>query len=95
MDVYSAWCGPCKAVQGLFRRLKNEIGDALLRFGLVIKFKQQVVHNNMPLLTSLLQAKSDTIESLEPYRDKSMPTFLMYAVSYHTPLTPHPNPIAL
>lgn len=35
MDVYSAWCGPCKAVQGLFRRLKNEIGDNLLRFGLV------------------------------------------------------------
>ena len=35
MDVYSEWCGPCKAVQGLFRRLKNELGDDLLRFGLV------------------------------------------------------------
>ena len=35
MDVYSAWCGPCKAVVGLFRRLKNEIGDDLLRYGLV------------------------------------------------------------
>lgn len=35
IDVYSAWCGPCKAVQGLFRRLKNELGDDLLRFGMV------------------------------------------------------------
>jgi hypothetical protein len=30
-----------------------------------------------------LQAKSDTIDSLEPYREKSMPTFLMFAVSIH------------
>lgn len=58
VDVYSAWCGPCKAVQGLFRRMKNELGDDLLRFAL---------------------AKSDTVEFLEPYRNKSMPTFLMYA----------------
>lgn len=36
VDVYSAWCGPCKAVQGLFRRLKNELGDELLRFALVL-----------------------------------------------------------
>ena len=35
VDIYSAWCGPCKAVQGLFRRLKNELGDELLRFALV------------------------------------------------------------
>ena len=35
MDVYSGWCGPCKAVTGLFRRLKNEIGDDLLRFAIV------------------------------------------------------------
>jgi thiol-disulfide isomerase/thioredoxin len=34
VDVYSAWCGSCKAVISLFRRLKNEIGDDLLRFAL-------------------------------------------------------------
>ena len=35
IDVYSGWCGPCKAVQGLFRRVKNELGDDLLRFATV------------------------------------------------------------
>lgn len=40
IDVYSAWCGPCKAVQGLFRRIKNEVGDDLLRFSLVRKNKK-------------------------------------------------------
>ncbi|XP_071942611.1 thioredoxin domain-containing protein 3 homolog isoform X8 [Antedon mediterranea] len=32
VDIYQKWCGPCKAVQGLFRRLKNEIGDDLLHY---------------------------------------------------------------
>ncbi len=35
MDIYTEWCGPCKAVIGLFRRLKNELGDDLLRFAIV------------------------------------------------------------
>uniref|UniRef100_A0A8C8VQG2 Nucleoside diphosphate kinase-like domain-containing protein n=1 Tax=Pelusios castaneus TaxID=367368 RepID=A0A8C8VQG2_9SAUR len=33
IDVYQAWCGPCKAVVNLFRKLKNEYGeDDLLHF---------------------------------------------------------------
>uniref|UniRef100_A0A8D2DT68 Thioredoxin domain-containing protein 3 n=1 Tax=Sciurus vulgaris TaxID=55149 RepID=A0A8D2DT68_SCIVU len=33
IDVYQAWCGPCKAVQALFRKLKNEINeDEILHF---------------------------------------------------------------
>uniref|UniRef100_A0A8D0HRN5 NME/NM23 family member 8 n=1 Tax=Sphenodon punctatus TaxID=8508 RepID=A0A8D0HRN5_SPHPU len=33
VDVYQAWCGPCKAVISLFRKLKNEYGeDELLHF---------------------------------------------------------------
>ncbi|XP_077159156.1 thioredoxin domain-containing protein 3 [Paroedura picta] len=33
VDVYQAWCGPCKAVVTLFRKLKNEYGeDDLLHF---------------------------------------------------------------
>ena len=60
VDVYSEWCGPCKAVLSLFRRTKNELGDDLLRFAV---------------------AKSDTIDSLEPYRHQSQPTFLFFAVS--------------
>ena len=35
IDVYSGWCGPCKAIISLFRRLKNELGDDILRFATV------------------------------------------------------------
>uniref|UniRef100_A0A5F8G8L3 Thioredoxin domain-containing protein n=1 Tax=Monodelphis domestica TaxID=13616 RepID=A0A5F8G8L3_MONDO len=27
IDVYQAWCGPCKATQTLFRRLRNELSN--------------------------------------------------------------------
>ncbi|XP_075413435.1 thioredoxin domain-containing protein 3 [Tenrec ecaudatus] len=33
IDVYQAWCGPCKAMQPLFRKLKNELNeDEVLHF---------------------------------------------------------------
>ncbi|XP_054240952.1 thioredoxin domain-containing protein 3 [Indicator indicator] len=33
IDVYQAWCGPCKAVQSLFRKLQNEFSeDDVLHF---------------------------------------------------------------
>ncbi|XP_021334262.1 thioredoxin domain-containing protein 6 isoform X1 [Danio rerio] len=32
VDVYQQWCGPCRAVVGLFRKIKNELGDELLHF---------------------------------------------------------------
>ncbi|XP_009574527.1 PREDICTED: thioredoxin domain-containing protein 3 [Fulmarus glacialis] len=33
IDVYQAWCGPCKAVMNLFRKLKNEFSeDDVLHF---------------------------------------------------------------
>ncbi|TRY66197.1 hypothetical protein DNTS_028307 [Danionella cerebrum] len=32
VDVYQQWCGPCKAVVSLFRKIKNELGDDLLHF---------------------------------------------------------------
>ncbi|XP_074697668.1 thioredoxin domain-containing protein 3 [Strix aluco] len=33
IDVYQAWCGPCKAVANLFRKLKNEFSeDDVLHF---------------------------------------------------------------
>lgn len=36
IDVYQAWCGPCKAVQPLFRKLKNELNeDEILHFAVV------------------------------------------------------------
>ncbi|VTJ61101.1 Hypothetical predicted protein, partial [Marmota monax] len=36
IDVYQAWCGPCKAVQPLFRKMKNELNeDEILHFVVV------------------------------------------------------------
>ncbi|XP_074646770.1 thioredoxin domain-containing protein 6-like isoform X2 [Tubulanus polymorphus] len=32
IDVYQEWSGPCKGIVGNFKRLKNEVGDDLLRF---------------------------------------------------------------
>ncbi|XP_030642536.1 thioredoxin domain-containing protein 3 homolog [Chanos chanos] len=32
VDVYQQWCGPCRAVISLFRKIKNELGDDLLHF---------------------------------------------------------------
>ncbi|XP_062377208.1 thioredoxin domain-containing protein 6-like [Sardina pilchardus] len=35
VDVYQKWCGPCKAVENLFRKLRTENADDLIRFGMV------------------------------------------------------------
>lgn len=36
IDVYQAWCGPCKAMQALFRKVKNELNeDEILHFVVV------------------------------------------------------------
>ncbi|KAJ6669163.1 hypothetical protein lerEdw1_007972 [Lerista edwardsae] len=32
VDVYQGWCGPCKTVVNLFRKIRNELGDDLLHF---------------------------------------------------------------
>ncbi|KAL5005973.1 hypothetical protein ScPMuIL_017131 [Solemya velum] len=32
VDVYQQWCGPCMGMASNFKRVKNEIGDDLLRF---------------------------------------------------------------
>ena len=36
VDAYSGWCGPCKAIESTFRRIRNETGDDLLHFAMVI-----------------------------------------------------------
>ncbi|XP_049583346.2 thioredoxin domain-containing protein 6 [Syngnathus scovelli] len=32
VDVYQQWCGPCRAVISLLRKINNELGDDLLHF---------------------------------------------------------------
>ncbi|XP_030083067.2 thioredoxin domain-containing protein 6 isoform X2 [Serinus canaria] len=32
VDVFQAWCGPCKPVVNLFQKIKNEVGSNLLHF---------------------------------------------------------------
>ncbi|NXX45208.1 TXND6 protein, partial [Tricholaema leucomelas] len=32
VDAFQAWCGPCKTVVGLFRKIRNEVGSDLLHF---------------------------------------------------------------
>ncbi|XP_052660904.1 thioredoxin domain-containing protein 6 isoform X2 [Harpia harpyja] len=32
VDVFQAWCGPCKTVVDLFRKVRNEVGSDLLHF---------------------------------------------------------------
>lgn len=35
VDVYQQWCGPCRAVVSLLRKIKNELSDDLLHFATV------------------------------------------------------------
>ncbi|XP_074981719.1 thioredoxin domain-containing protein 3 isoform X1 [Caretta caretta] len=52
IDVYQAWCGPCKAVVNLFRKLKNDHGeDDLLHFAVDGKIIALVRGTNAPLLS--------------------------------------------
>nr|XP_004555507.1 thioredoxin domain-containing protein 3 homolog isoform X2 [Maylandia zebra] len=62
VDVYQQWCGPCRAVVSLLRKIKNELGDDLLHFATCV----------------LVQAEADSIDVLERYRGKCEPTFLFY-----------------
>ncbi|CAF5186946.1 unnamed protein product, partial [Rotaria magnacalcarata] len=34
IDIYQQWAGPCKSVEGNFKRIKLETGEQLLRFAL-------------------------------------------------------------
>lgn len=54
IDVYQAWCGPCKAVQALFRKLKNELNeDEILHFVVVsflFLFNMFAMFKDLPVL---------------------------------------------
>ena len=44
VDVYQQWAGPCKSVEGNFKRIKNETGDQSLKFALVIIISHFLPH---------------------------------------------------
>ncbi|EPY80797.1 thioredoxin domain-containing protein 3 [Camelus ferus] len=51
IDVYQAWCGPCKAMQTLFRKLKNEVNeDEILHFAVNGKIVAKIKGANAPLV---------------------------------------------
>lgn len=35
VDAFQAWCGPCKTVVDLFRKIRNEVSSDLLHFAVV------------------------------------------------------------
>ena len=35
VDAHQKWCGPCVAITGMLKRIKNELGDDLLKFATV------------------------------------------------------------
>ncbi|XP_017456126.1 thioredoxin domain-containing protein 3 isoform X2 [Rattus norvegicus] len=60
IDVYQAWCGPCKAVQALFRKLKNELNeDELLHFVVNGKIIAKIQGANAPLINRKVIALID------------------------------------
>lgn len=88
--MYQQWCGPCRAVVSLLRKIKNELGDDLLHFATVRrvnkKYEELKIFREGPLklcvcVCVLVQAEADSIDVLERYRGKCEPTFLFYGVS--------------
>ena len=60
VEVYAEWAGPCKSVIGLFKNLKNELGDPLLLFETVAaeKLAQLEPYRNRCQPTFLMFAAS-------------------------------------
>ncbi|KAM9543688.1 thioredoxin domain-containing protein 6 isoform 2-T2 [Guaruba guarouba] len=50
VDVFQAWCGPCKTVVDLFQKIRNEVGSDLLHFAVGGELVAAVRGANAPLL---------------------------------------------
>jgi hypothetical protein len=48
VDVYQQWSSPCKAIEGVFRKIKLDSGDPLLRFT-IVKFLFFFIYNESDL----------------------------------------------
>ncbi len=45
IDIYQDWCGPTKAMENIFRKVKMELADPLLHFATVYKLKEKKFKN--------------------------------------------------
>ncbi|XP_068001495.1 thioredoxin domain-containing protein 6 isoform X2 [Melanerpes formicivorus] len=50
VDAFQTWCGPCKTVVDLFRKIRNEVGSHLLHFAVEGELVATVRGLNAPLL---------------------------------------------
>ncbi|XP_035190663.1 thioredoxin domain-containing protein 6 isoform X2 [Oxyura jamaicensis] len=50
VDAFQAWCGPCKTVVDLFRKIRNEVSSDLLHFAVGGELVAVVRGANAPLL---------------------------------------------
>ncbi|KAM7043744.1 thioredoxin domain-containing protein 6 isoform 4-T5 [Acridotheres tristis] len=50
VDVFQAWCGPCKPVVNLFQKIRNEVGSNLLHFAVGGELVAVVRGADAPLL---------------------------------------------
>ncbi|KAK2849820.1 hypothetical protein Q7C36_008603 [Tachysurus vachellii] len=57
VDVFQQWCGPCRAVVSLFRKIKNELGDDLLHFAIGGELVAVLRGANAPLLQKTIVAE--------------------------------------
>uniref|UniRef100_A0A8C7RR76 Nucleoside diphosphate kinase-like domain-containing protein n=1 Tax=Oncorhynchus mykiss TaxID=8022 RepID=A0A8C7RR76_ONCMY len=73
IEVYQRWCGPCKAVQNIFRKLRSEYGDDLLRLGGTLVSIVRGV--NGPLLQKTMLELVDQEKKKQELGSKYVPEF--------------------
>ena len=90
VELYQTWCGPCKAIQGTFKRVYFDAGDKPLKFITVSSQATPFLpsnsgQNNLHNFSSLtarpdhcVQVDVDKVPGFEEYRGKCQPVFLFY-----------------
>ncbi|KAM4770645.1 thioredoxin domain-containing protein 6 isoform 2-T2 [Cyanocitta cristata] len=70
VDVFQAWCGPCKPVVNLFQKIRNEVGSNLLHFAVGGELVAVVRGADAPLLQkTILEQLAGERKGLERGRE--------------------------